>query len=93
MAYLKIGNAKRAEEILTKDGGLNILDFREGDRFLDELYRGIRKSLYGESDSEISVPEQFDFIVSGFWGIIMHTVKYFKPAKKWREALPPGKTQ
>lgn len=69
MAYLKIGNAKRAEEILTKDGGLRVLDFREGDRFLDELYRGIRKSLYGESDSEISVPEQFDFIVSGVSGV------------------------
>lgn len=64
MAHLKSGNAKKAEKILTADGGLNVLDFREGDRFLNELYRGIRKSLYGEQDSEITVPEQFDFIVS-----------------------------
>ena len=41
-----------------------MLDFREGDRFLNELYRGIRKALYSEQDSEITVPEQFDFIVS-----------------------------
>ncbi|MGN1194028.1 MAG: hypothetical protein ACI4SB_00935, partial [Acutalibacteraceae bacterium] len=68
MAYLKSGNAKRAEEILSKDGGLKILDFREGDKFLDELYRGIRKALYGETDNEITVPEQFDFIVSGLGG-------------------------
>lgn len=64
MAHLKSGNAKKAEEILTADGGLNVLDFREGDRFLNELYRGIRKALYSEQDSEITVPEQFDFIVS-----------------------------
>lgn len=63
MAYLKTGNAKQAEQILTRDGGLKLLDFREGDKFLDELYRGIRKELYGEKDSEITVPEQFDFIV------------------------------
>lgn len=68
MAYLKSGNAKRAEEILTKDGGLHVLDFREGDKFLDKLYRGIRKALYGENDSEITVPEQFDFIVYGLGG-------------------------
>lgn len=65
MAYLKSGNPKRAEEILTDNGGLKVLDFREGDNFLDELYRGIRKELYGEKDSEITVPEQFDFIVFG----------------------------
>lgn len=65
MAQLKIGNAKTAEEILTANGGLNVLDFREGDRFLNNLYRGIRKAIYGEQDSEITVPEQFDFIVSG----------------------------
>ena len=68
MAYLKSGNAKRAEEILTKDGGLKVLDFREGDKFLDKLYRGIIKALYGENDNEITVPEQFDFIVYGLGG-------------------------
>lgn len=68
MAYLKSGNAKSAEEILTKDGGLQILDFREGDKFLDELYRGIRKELYKEKESEITVPEQFNFIVYGLGG-------------------------
>lgn len=65
MAYLKSGSAKRAEEILTGNGGLKLLDFREGDKFLDELYRGIRKELYNEKESEITVPEQFDFIVFG----------------------------
>ncbi|MGN0523110.1 MAG: DUF5107 domain-containing protein [Eubacterium sp.] len=65
MSYLKSGDAKGAEKILTGNGGLNVLDFREGDKFLDELYRGIRKELYSESDSEITVPEQYDFIVFG----------------------------
>lgn len=64
MAYLKSGNARKAEDILLSGGGLILLDFREGDRFLDNLYRGIRKALYADKDSEITVPEQFDFIVS-----------------------------
>lgn len=68
MAHLKNGNPQEAEKILTDRGGLKLLDFREGDKFLDELYRGIRKELYLEKDSEITVPEQFDFIVSGFGG-------------------------
>ena len=64
MAYLKAGDAKQAEHILLDDGGLVLLDFREGDRFLDELYRGIRLALYHET--EVTVPEQFDFIVADF---------------------------
>lgn len=66
MAYLKSGDAKKAEEILLADGGLTLLDFREGDKFLDKLYRGIRKELYNEKYDEIIVPEQFDFIVADF---------------------------
>lgn len=66
MAYLKSGKAKKAEEILLSDGGLVLLDFREGDKFLDKLYRGIRKKLYNESYADITVPEQFDFIVADF---------------------------
>lgn len=66
MAYLKSGNAEKAEEILLSDGGLVLLDFREGDKFLDKLYRGIRKELYNESYADITVPEQFDFIVADF---------------------------
>lgn len=66
MAYLKSGKAKKAEEILLSDGGLVLLDFREGDKFLDKLYRGIRKALYKESYADITVPEQFDFIVADF---------------------------
>lgn len=65
MAYLKAGNPSKAEEILLSGNGLIILDFREGDRFLDELYRGIRHLLYNEKYNDITVPEQFDFIVSG----------------------------
>lgn len=68
MAYLKAGNAQKAEEVLMQNGGLKLLDFREGDKFLDILYKGIRKEKYGEKDDEIVVPKQFDFIV-------------FKPAK------------
>ena len=66
MAYLKSGDAEKAEEILLADGGLTLLDFREGDKFLDKLYRGIRYELYKESYDEIIVPEQFDFIVADF---------------------------
>ena len=64
MAYLKTGNAKKAEEILLSDGGLVLLDFREGDKFLDKLYHGIRKELYNECYDDVIVPEQFDFIVA-----------------------------
>lgn len=63
MAYLKSGDAGKAEEVLLRDGGLNLLDFREGDKFLDTLYKGIRKEKYGEKEDEILVPKQFDFIV------------------------------
>lgn len=66
MAYLKSGNAEKAERILLADGGLTLLDFREGDRFLDRLYRGIRKTLYHENYDDVIVPEQFDFIVADF---------------------------
>ena len=64
MAYLKTGNAKKAEEILLSDGGLVLLDFREGDKFLDKLYHGIRKELYNECYDDVIVPKQFDFIVA-----------------------------
>lgn len=64
LAYLKAGNAEKANKILTENGGLNLLDFREGDKMLDILYRGIRKALYNEDDKDITVPEQFDFIVA-----------------------------
>ena len=68
VAYLGAGDAKRAEEILLSDGGLQLRDYREGDRMLDTLYRGIRKALYCETDAQITVPEQFDFIVADFGG-------------------------
>lgn len=63
MAYLRSGDADTAEEVLLRDGGLKLLDFREGDKFLDTLYKGIRKEKYGEKENEVIVPEQFDFIV------------------------------
>lgn len=63
MAYLKIGNVDKAEEVLMQNGGLKLLDFREGDKFLDILYKDIRKEKYGEKEDEIIVPKQFDFIV------------------------------
>lgn len=69
MAYLKAGNFDKAEQVLMQNGGLKLLDFREGDKFLDILYKGIRKEKYGEKEDEIIVPKQFDFIV-------------FKPSKE-----------
>lgn len=63
MAYLKAGNIDKAEEVLMQNGGLKLLDFREGDKFLDMLYKGIRKEKYGEKEDKIIVPKQFDFIV------------------------------
>lgn len=63
MAYLKAGNTDIAESVLMQNGGLKLLDFREGDKFLDILYKGIRKEKYNENEDEIIVPKQFDFIV------------------------------
>lgn len=63
-AYLKSGDAGMAEKILTHEGGLNLVDFREGDKMLDVLYRGIRRELYHERGQDTIVPEQFDFIVA-----------------------------
>lgn len=63
MAYLRAGDADMAEKVLLQDGGLKLLDFREGDKFLDTLYKGIRKEKYGEDEREVTVPLQFDFIV------------------------------
>lgn len=65
-ALLETGSAKEAEKALLSNGGLKLRDFREGDRFLDRLYRKIRVTLYNESYKEITVPKQFDFIVSDF---------------------------
>lgn len=65
-AYLEAGDARKAEELLIGNGGLELLDFREGDRFLDNLYRGVRRALYHENYNEIIVPQRFDFIVSDF---------------------------
>lgn len=64
MAHLQIGEIDQAEQILTQDGGLVLFDYREGDRFLDTLYRSIRKQKYGEAAEQIVIPQQFDFIVS-----------------------------
>lgn len=63
-AYLEAGDTDKAECILMKDGGLELLDFREGDRFLDNLYRRIRSVKYHEDEKAITVPIKFDFIVS-----------------------------
>lgn len=64
--YAETGDPRAAEDILASGGGLTLLDFREGDRFLDRLYRRIRTALYGENYRDVTVPEQFDFIVSDF---------------------------
>ena len=55
---------KRRRNSCSKNGGLELLDIREGDRTLDRLYRGIRKELFDEDPKKVTVPEQFDFIVA-----------------------------
>ena len=64
MAYLRLGDADRAESLLLENGGLQLADAREGDRFLDVLYKGIRFAKYGEAEKSVCVPMQFDFIVA-----------------------------
>ncbi|MDY2610011.1 MAG: DUF5107 domain-containing protein [Eubacteriales bacterium] len=64
MATLQSGNAQEAEKILLRNGGLHLTDYREGDHFLDMLYRGIREHLYGENPDTVTVPAQFDFVVA-----------------------------
>lgn len=63
MCYLKIGNAQTAEDILYENGGLDVPDYREGEKFLNNLYKGIRMAKYGEKEEEIEVPMQFNYIV------------------------------
>lgn len=63
MCYLKTGNAQKAEDILYENGGLDVPDYREGEKFLNNLYKGIRMAKYGEKEEEIEVPMQFNYIV------------------------------
>lgn len=65
LAYslLKVGNAKQAENILYTNEGLIINDYREGDKMLNNLYRGIREKLYGEDRKKVVVPIEFDYVV------------------------------
>lgn len=63
MCYLKTGDAQKAEDILYENGGLDVPDYREGEKFLNNLYKGIRMAKYGENEDEIEVPMQFNYIV------------------------------
>lgn len=63
MCYLKTGDAQKAEEILYENGGLDVPDYREGEKFLNNLYKGIRMAKYGENEDDIEVPMQFNYIV------------------------------
>ena len=63
MCYLKTGDAQTAEDILYENGGLDVPDYREGEKFLNNLYKGIRMAKYGEKEEEIEVPMQFNYIV------------------------------
>ena len=65
LAYslLQVGSAKEAENILYSNGGLFINDYREGDKMLNNLYRGIREKLYGEDRRKVVVPIEFDYVV------------------------------
>ncbi len=63
MCYLKTGDAQKAEAILYENGGLDVPDYREGEKFLNNLYKGIRMAKYGENEDDIEVPMQFNYIV------------------------------
>lgn len=63
MCYLKTGDAQKAEDILYENGGLDVPDYREGEKFLNNLYKGIRMAKYGEKEDDIEVPMQFNYIV------------------------------
>lgn len=63
-AYLNIGNVEKAKNLLWENGGLYIPDYREGEKFLDILYREIEHKLTGTPKHEIIVPKKFDFIVA-----------------------------
>ena len=63
-AYLKLGYTDIAKSLLLDNGGLYIPDYREGEKFLDILYREIEHKLTGTPENEIIMPKQFDFIVA-----------------------------
>lgn len=63
VAYLNAGFADKAEKILIAHGGLQVSDYREGDKMLNKLYRGIREKLYGEDPKSVVVPFELDFVV------------------------------
>ena len=65
VAYLNSGFAEKAEKILLAHGGIQVSDYREGDKMLNKLYRGIREKLYGEDPKSVVVPFELDFVVSG----------------------------
>lgn len=65
VAYLNSGFAEKAEKILLANGGIQVSDYREGDKMLNKLYRGIREKLYGEDPKGVFVPFELDFVVSG----------------------------
>lgn len=63
-AHLKTGNAQKAQTLLLENGGLSIPDYREGEKFLDMLYREAEHKINGTPIDEVAVPEKFDFIVA-----------------------------
>lgn len=65
VAYLNSGFADKAEKILFENGDLHVSDYREGDKMLNKLYRGIREKLYAEDPKSVVVPFELDFVVSG----------------------------
>ena len=62
VALLAVGKAKEAENIIANKN-FYVNDYREGDKMLSVLYKGIRMALYGESSDNIIVPKHLDFVV------------------------------
>lgn len=64
ISLLNTGDVDGAEKLLESDGGLDIFDYREGDKMLDKLYKGIRVNKYNEKEENVQVPMRYDFIVA-----------------------------
>lgn len=58
-ALHKVGRTKEAYELLTRDGGLELADIREGEDSIGQLWKDMHRVLYGE-EKEIPYPFQFN---------------------------------
>ncbi len=62
VAYSHLNEYKLAENIIL-NSSFDIVDYREGDKMLNKLYKDIRVKLYGEAEKDVIVPYNLDFVV------------------------------